>query len=69
MAAKKKKQGFLQISTVAEILDCSIDFIRKQIRDNNLEAINVGKRATRISEASLNKFITERKINPDDYFL
>ena len=66
---RTKRQGFIQITTAAKILDCSDDFIRKQIRDGNLEAIRVGKRATRISEASLDRFIAERKVNPDDYFL
>jgi hypothetical protein len=49
------------------MLDCSHDFIRGLIADRQLEAINLGQRATRVSVESLNRFLEQAKIDPDKY--
>ena len=60
-------QQYIQISKVAKRLDCSHDFIRGLIADRQLEAINLGQRATRVSVESLNRFLEQAKIDPDKY--
>jgi excisionase family DNA binding protein len=59
---------FMQVKKVAKRLDCSDRFIFKLVQDGHLEAIKVGKRAIRISIASLGKYIESRKVDPDSYF-
>lgn len=65
---EKTADKFLSVQSVAETLACSDDYVYMLIRDGNLQAIKIGKRAIRISEHSLQKFITVGRINPEDYF-
>ena len=60
--------GYFQISKVAKRLDCSKDFVHQLIRDKKLAEINLRKRATRVSLASLNRFIKEHKVDPENYY-
>jgi excisionase family DNA binding protein len=59
---------FLKIQSVADTLSCSDDYVYMLIRNGNLQAIKIGERALRISDQSLQAFISARVVNPDDYF-
>lgn len=61
-----QKDRYLTIEIVAGILSCTERHIRDLIMEGDLVAIKVGSRAIRISERSLNKFIENRRVNPED---
>ena len=60
-------EKLLYIHRVATMLDCSRPMVYKLIYDGKLKAVRIGKRGIRISEASLNNFITENTIMPDEF--
>ncbi len=65
---EEKKDRYLTIVTVAELLSCTEQHIYNLIREGSLSAIKVGSRAVRVSEWSLLEFVEMNKINPDDFY-
>lgn len=57
----------LYIHKVATLLDCSRPMIYKLIYEGKIKAIRIGKRGLRISESSLNNFICENTVAPDEF--
>lgn len=51
---------------VARRLDCSPDHVYDLVLVGELEAVKFGKRALRISEASLEQFLTKHRIDPSE---
>jgi excisionase family DNA binding protein len=66
--APEIKNKYLSMQKVADTLDCTERHIFNLIADGFLTAIKIGSRAVRISEQSLNEFIENRKVNPEDLF-
>ena len=68
MTMTEKKDRLLCVHNVAERLNCHNSYVYTLIKDGHLKAIRVGKRALRVSESSLNRFIESRKVDPEEYF-
>lgn len=68
MPDKNKSNRLLNVHHVAKRLGCCNNTIYTLIQDGSLKAIRIGKRALRITEASLNEFLESRKIDPEEYF-
>jgi len=66
--AEEVKDKYITIQTVAETLSCTEQHIYALIKDGSLQAIKVGSRAVRVSMQSLNDFIDNNTIDPDNYF-
>jgi excisionase family DNA binding protein len=64
------KPKYRTVEYVAEILSCSKAHIYRLIIDGQLDAIKIGSngREYRISDQSLNDFISKNKVNPEDLF-
>jgi excisionase family DNA binding protein len=60
-------EKLLYIHRVAKALDCSRPMVYKLIYDGKIKAVRIGKRGIRISEASLNRFLEENTIIPDEF--
>jgi len=65
---EKAADKYLSVQSVAETLSCSDDYVYMLIRNGDLVAVKIGERALRISEKSLNAFISARVVNPEDYY-
>ena len=68
MLEKYKSNRLLNVHHVANRLGCCNNTIYTLIQDGSLKAIRIGKRALRITEASLNEFLESREVDPEDYF-
>lgn len=68
MLSNQKTNRMLNVQHVAKRLSCSNNTVYSLIQDGSLKAIRIGKRALRVMESSLIKFIDSREINPEDYF-
>ena len=60
-------ERFLYIHRVAKTLDCSRPMVYKLIYEGKLKAVRIGKRALRISEASLSSFLEDNTIVPEEF--
>ncbi|MBW1992226.1 MAG: helix-turn-helix domain-containing protein [Deltaproteobacteria bacterium] len=58
-------KGWLQPWRVAKYLDCSREHVYQLVAQGKLEAIRLGPRAIRISEASLQGFINKMKVEAE----
>lgn len=56
----------VQIRNVAAELACSKRHVYHMIREGQLEAIRLGPRALRITRDSLEKYLMENRVNPED---
>ena len=63
-----QKEHYITVQSVANRLSRTDNHVYDLIREGNLQAFKIGKRAIRISESSLDKFISANIINPDDYY-
>jgi excisionase family DNA binding protein len=57
----------LKIQEVVKALDCTRPMVYKLIYEGQLKAIRIGKRGLRVSESSLNRYIEENTIIPDEF--
>jgi excisionase family DNA binding protein len=62
------KNKYVTIKVVMETLSCSERHVYDLIVEGSLRAIKIGGRAVRISEESLDDFIKNHEINPEDLF-
>ncbi|MFC1855430.1 helix-turn-helix domain-containing protein [Thermodesulfobacteriota bacterium] len=60
-------EKLLYIHRVADMLDCSRPMVYKLIYEGKIKAIRLGKRGIRISEPSLEAFLEENTIVPDEF--
>jgi excisionase family DNA binding protein len=69
MALKEKTADrWITIKSVAATLACTEKHVYTLIQDGALKATKLGKRALRVSEQSLQAFISSRIVNPEDYY-
>ena len=61
------KERLLYVHRVAKILDCSRPMVYKLLYEGKIKAVRIGKRGLRISETSLQKFLDENEIVPDEF--
>ena len=69
MPAKTAREEFrktIAMKKVMDILDCSDEFIRKELRRGKLEGIKIGTNSVRIYRDSLRRYMDARKILPDE---
>ncbi len=59
---------WIRIQSVAETLGCTDQYVYQLIREGILKAMKLGERALRVSEASLQDFISARVVKPEEYF-
>jgi excisionase family DNA binding protein len=52
-----KKKEFLTVRDVASLLSCSVRTVYYYIDNNTIEAVNIGKRMTRIKRSSIDKLL------------
>ena len=64
----KTADKWLTTQQVGEVLGCTDQYVYQLVRQGELDAIQLGRRALRVSERSLNRFIADRTINPQDYY-
>lgn len=64
-----KEDRLLYIHRVAKILDCPRPMIYKLIYESKLKAVQIDKRGLRISANSLQDYIKENTIIPDNFHL
>lgn len=65
---EKKREKYLAVNTVADILSCRVRTIYEMIRDGKLQAIRLGSKHYRISEKSLQDFIESSRVDPEEFF-
>lgn len=63
-----QKDRYLTVEMVGGILSCTERHIRDLVMEGSLIAIKVGSRAIRISERSLDEFVENNKVNPEDLY-
>ena len=56
----------MQIRTVAAELDCSREQIYLMIRRGQLEAVRLGPRGLRITRDSLDKYLADHRVDPEE---
>ncbi len=61
-----EKERYLYVVRVAGELKCSKRHVYRLINSGALKAVKIGNRALRIPESSLNAFISDREIDPQD---
>lgn len=59
--------GLIQIHIVANRLSCTKKFVYSLIQDGKLTAIRLGPRGLRVKEDSLNQFIRENEVRPEEF--
>jgi excisionase family DNA binding protein len=64
----EKRDKFLMVNVAADRIGCCDQHIYNLVRSGELVAIRVGVRAMRISEKSLNTFINDRIIDPEEFY-
>jgi excisionase family DNA binding protein len=64
--AMSQEKRWLKPWRVARRLDCSADHVYDLVLTGELEGVQLGKRALRISEASLEQFLSKRRIEPGE---
>jgi hypothetical protein len=55
----------LKMSTVAKMLDCSIDVVDVLIKSHQLSTVPLSTRSVRVTMASVESFITTKTQTPD----
>lgn len=65
---EKPADKYLTIQSVAETLGCTDKYVYNLITEGSLKAIKLGVRALRVSEQSLQAFISARMVDPNSYF-
>lgn len=63
-----KPGELIYVARAAEILCCEPDHVYKMIKDAKIEAVRLGVRGVRVIKASVERYIIENKINPEDYY-
>jgi len=66
-AIQRGREKYLYVSTVAQRLQCSNQHVYGLINSGELEAVRIGKRAIRVTETSLNRFLDARVLS--EYYL
>jgi excisionase family DNA binding protein len=63
-----KISQLMKVEKVAEMLACSRPMVYKLIYNGELQAVKIGKRGIRITEASINGFLAENTVLPSDIY-
>jgi len=63
-----KPGELIYVARAAEILCCEVDHIYKMVKDARIEAVKLGPRGIRVIKSSVEKYIENNKVNPEDYF-
>lgn len=61
------KKPWLRVTRVAKMLDCRPRLVYEMVQDGKLEAIRLGPRGIRISEESVEQFVSTSRIQPEDF--
>jgi excisionase family DNA binding protein len=62
------KEKYITVQTVAERLSCTDNYVYALVKDGKLKAAKIGERALRVSETSVDRFLANNIIDPNDYF-
>jgi excisionase family DNA binding protein len=61
-------ETLIHVRTAARTLNCTHQHIYNMIRDGKIIAIRLGSTNYRIVKESLDKFIQDARVNPEDYY-
>ncbi len=62
----KELRKTIRLQKVREILDCSEEFVRKELRRGRLKGIKIGTSAIRVYQHSLEQYMTDSQIVADE---
>jgi excisionase family DNA binding protein len=65
---ERGNERYLYVTTVAQSLRCSNQHVYNLITSGELEAIKIGKRAIRVTESSLIRFLEQSRVDPEALF-
>ncbi|MEW6505509.1 MAG: helix-turn-helix domain-containing protein [Chloroflexota bacterium] len=57
-----------EVREVAQRLACTPKHVFELVRSGKIRAIRIGKRRIRVFRESVDRFITDHEIKPDDYY-
>ena len=63
-----KPGELIYVKRAAEILCCTPKHIGTMVQDGRLEALKLGPRGIRVFKTSIEKYIENNKVNPEDYY-
>ena len=66
--AETKTETLIHVRSAAGLLSCTEKHIYDMIKDGRLEAVRLGPRGLRVIKESVLKYVSENKVNPEDYF-
>ncbi|MGB5217124.1 MAG: helix-turn-helix domain-containing protein [Smithella sp.] len=63
-----KPGDIVYVKRAAAILSCTPKHVRDMVKDGRLEALKLGPRGIRVFVASVEEYIENNKVNPEDYY-
>ncbi len=63
-----KPGELIYVKRAAEILCCTPKHIGTMVQDGRLKAVKLGPRGLRVVKASVDLYIQNNMVNPEDYF-
>jgi len=63
-----KPGELITLRRASEILGCTPKHIGTMIQDKRIDALRLGPRGLRVFRDSLEKYIENNKVNPEDYY-
>lgn len=58
---KNELMRVYRVNRVAKMFDAPVSWVYRMVREGKLDAIQIGERTMRITQASIDKFISEHK--------
>lgn len=68
MAKTIEAEKLIHVKTATQMLCCTTMHVYNLVRDGRIEAVRVGPRGMRIKKASVDQFIQENTIAPEDFY-
>lgn len=65
MAAEK----LIYVKTAAQMLCCTERHVYNMIQEGRLEAVRVGPRGMRVKKSSVDQYIRDNTVEPEDFFM
>ncbi len=62
-------ETLIHVRTAARTLNCTDTHVYNMIRDGRVKAIRIGTTGLRVVKESLEQFINDNRVNPEDYYV
>lgn len=69
MANTIEAEKLIHVKTAAQMLCCTTRHVYNLVRDGKIEAVRVGPRGMRIKKSSMDQFLQENTIDPEEFYI